>query len=699
MLIFIIEETGLMQNILLIEPNYKNKYPPIGLMKLATFHKTVLHDYVRFAKGMLPAALAKTKWDRVYITSLFTFEWAETIQTIKYAKNLVDTSEKIVIGGIGATLMPDQIFQETGIRPVCGLLNRPNKIGILGDECIDQLVPDYSILDDISDQYIYPYFDAYFLSATKGCGMRCGFCAVQTLEPTYVPYMSIKSKILTIDNLFGLKKDLLLMDNNVLRSSKFDKIIDDILDAGFEKGASYINPRTGKKVLRHVDFNQGLDANLLTPERAKRLGEIALEPARIAFDHIEDRDTYERVIRLCTNNGIKELSNYVLYNSEDFSGKGHEYQADTPEDLYTRMRITLDLKEDINRNLPDDKRVSVFSFPMRYIPLTARERGYVGSRWNQKFLRAFQCMLIPTQGKGVGNRSFFEADFGKDTDDFVRYLCMPEKLIAARGFFSNGGKRHNNETDSQIMERRKKWDKNQLRLLEWSRLYDLLAIQRNEFIEKISDNEFLPEKLLGLRTDIQKKLYLHYLTEPRILSLLGIVKKGSHTRELILNYLTEEFPLMYQDLVSLLVSSETQQQYMFKNFIECFNKNGLRSILEVLELKDYDADKQMIIWSKICQKSGIRYIDFELIRIYRRYMDLKSLSEKSHHLAQISIKNFDMERLGEILLEEIESFSNNCRACLKGEEGQITLFRSSEIIINEIKFKLENTGQQFLWVK
>lgn len=38
------------RNILLIEPNYKNKFPPIALMKLATYHKR-LGDKVIFYKG------------------------------------------------------------------------------------------------------------------------------------------------------------------------------------------------------------------------------------------------------------------------------------------------------------------------------------------------------------------------------------------------------------------------------------------------------------------------------------------------------------------------------------------------------------------------------------------------------------------------------------------------------------------------
>ena len=179
-----------MANILLIEPDYNNKYPPLGLMKISYFHKHILHDRVRFVKGRLPEEERGTKWDRVYVTSLFTFEWARTIEAIKYAKTLVGSVAQITVGGIAATMMPEQIYQETGIRPVCGLLNGPGKLGLPGDECIDQIVPDYAILDDV--EYVYPFRDAYFLSATKGCGNRCGFCAVQTLEPDYIPYIDIR---------------------------------------------------------------------------------------------------------------------------------------------------------------------------------------------------------------------------------------------------------------------------------------------------------------------------------------------------------------------------------------------------------------------------------------------------------------------------------------------------------------------------
>lgn len=682
-----------MSNILLIEPDYKNKYPPIGLMKIANFHKNILHDYVRFTKGRLPSALENGKWDRVYVTTLFTFEWAETIDAIKYAISLVDSPKKVIVGGIAATLMPEQIFRETGIHPVCGLLNQAEKLGLPGDECIDQLIPDYSILDEISDKYVYPFQNAYFLAATRGCGMKCGFCAVQTLEPQYIPYMDIKEKIRAIDLVYGQKKDLLLMDNNVLRSTHFNQIIDDIIAAGFGKGASFMNPKTGKTVGRYVDFNQGLDANFLTPEKARRLGEIALRPARIAFDHIEDKDTYEFAIRLCAENGITELSNYILYNSEEFGGKGNIYQADTPANLYDRMRFTFDLKEDINQFLPEDRKVNIFSFPMRYIPLSAVERGYVGSKWNKKFLRAVQCMLIPTQGKGVGSRSFFEADFGTNANEFVKYLSMPDRLIAARGDFSLSGRGRANETDEQADDRKRHWDNNQLRLAEWNRLYELLGDERDEFVEKISDNEYLPEKLLNMRTDIQKKIYIHYLTEPRTFALLGKLEKGSPTREMIKGYISYEFSTLYEDLLTLLVSSKTQQQYMFINFIGFFGQASLHSILGKLEPSDYDADTQLATWSKATKKEGQQLFDFDLIRLYRRYVALDVLPSDAHSLAREAIRFGNTKILDSILNQHIKDFYNKINTCFEGELGEQSIRCKTERFYGRIQLKLSEIAE------
>lgn len=679
-----------MANILLIEPNYKCKQPPLGLMKISYFHKNVLKDYVRFTKGKLPKALSGTKWDRVYVTSLFTFEWKSTIEAIEYAKTLVDSLDKIIIGGIAATMLPDQIYEETGIYPVCGLLNEPGKLGLSDDNCIDQLIPDYSMLNDID--YVYPFNDAYFLSATKGCGNNCEFCAVQTLEPAFVPYMDIKGKINLIDEAFGPKKNLILMDNNVLRSPRFNDIIDDIIAAGFGKGATYKNPRTGKIVKRYVDFNQGLDAFFLNEEKAKRLGEIALKPARVAFDHIEDQNIYERALHLCASNGITELSNYVLYNSEDFGGKGKKYHADTPEDLYDRMRITLDLKDEINRQLPSDsEKVAAFSFPMRYIPLSAYERGYVGSMWNAKFLRAVQCMLVPTQGKGVNSRSFFEAVFGSSSEEFVRYLSMPEKLIYNRGNISNNSRGKSSETEEEFAIRKAGWEREQKKIEIWNELFAKLKIEKEAFINLISDNEYLPEKVLGITSVLQKKLYLLYLTPLRLFALLGRIDKNSPTYDVVHQFLTKDCPYLYLDLLDVLVESKAQQKYVFTNFIYFFGRDGVKDLLAKLKSIDFVVDKQLSKWDMICKLNGIEYLDWELVRIYRRFVDLEVLSIKEHEAASEAIAKMQMIDLAQLLIKNIDCFKEKLILVFDDEQGQMLLNKVSKSILNNIQLKLSNS--------
>ena len=293
-----------MRHILLVEPSYQNKYPPLGLMKISTYHK-LKGDFVQFVKGCNPS-LHDKRWDRIYISTLFTFYWKKTIDTIKYYIKSVDSSKNIFVGGVMATLLSDEIQSELGVTVLQGLIDRPGILGSGDHYVVDNLIPDYKILDETD--YEYGLNDSYIAYATRGCPNQCKFCAVRKIESKFVHYVCLKKQIRGLEEIYGTKKDLTLLDNNVLASKHFEKIINDILELGFEKGAKFNNK------LRRLDFNQGLDARLLTPEKISLLAKTPIKPMRIAFDFIEMKDIYTSQVNLAYDNGILDLSNYVLYN-------------------------------------------------------------------------------------------------------------------------------------------------------------------------------------------------------------------------------------------------------------------------------------------------------------------------------------------------------------------------------------------------
>jgi len=669
-----------MADILLLEPGYANKYPPIGLMKISYFHKYIHHDYVRFAKGKLPDALSEKKWDRVYVTTLFTFEWQKTKEAIEYALSVVKDPTQVYTGGILATLMPDLIAKNfPTVKNNPGLLDKKGTLGLEYEECIDRLTLDYGMLDDIADEYIYPAHDAYFTYMTRGCGMKCEFCAVQTLEPEYYPYISITEAIKRVDEQFGPKKDLLLMDNNVLRSPKFDEIIDEIKALGFAKGATYINPKSGKRVQRFVDFNQGLDAFLLTPHKAKRLGELAIRPARIAFDHIEDAEAYKKAIRLCAENGITHMSNYLLYNWVDFTGKGHRYHADTPEDLYERMHISMDLQEELIKST--GHQVTIFSFPMRYIPLEDLKRGFVGTHWNPKYLRALQRMLIPTQGKGVSSRSFFEADFGKTPKEFVRALAMPENHLGWRGDFIP----RRNETPGEIKARKAVWDENQLYLKEWNRLFDMLGDSRESFISAIGDNNTTVDRFMSLTDLTQKKLFIHYFTTSTMLKAFSM--ESEDDRKIYVDYITNEFPIMYQRLVRYIANGRIP----YSSLQGVYQVMGKRVVADILGALDYETDELPFVIHNLSKVQAIMkrdLFDFELVKCLFIYCRYGILTRREKNKIISSIKNLDERTTRELLLKHFESFKKAViKNAVNGEVG-------AAYIIEELNKQLTNVYKQ-----
>lgn len=637
-----------MSDILLLEPNYKNKYPPIGLMKIAYFHRYICHDYVRFSKGPLPKELDGKKWDRVYVTTLFTFEWPKTKETIEYAYKVVKDENEVYTGGILATLMPE-LIQEAfpKIKNNTGLLNRKGTLGLDREEEIDTLPLDYGILDDVD--YKYPAHDAYFTYMTRGCGMRCQFCAVQTLEPKYIPYLSIRENIERINSEFGPKKDLLLMDNNVLISPCFDKIIDEIKDLGFAKGATYKNPRTGKTVNRYVDFNQGLDAKLLTPYKAKRLGELAIYPARIAFDHIEDKDSYVKAITLCAESGITHMSNYLLYNGEAFSGKGSQYHADTPEDLYDRMRISLDLCDELTEKTGNQ--ITIFSFPMRYIPLSDLKRGFVGTNWNLKYLRAVQRMMIPTQGKGVASRSFFEAAFGNNSTEFVEFLAMPEDILGLRGHFVE-----KKDEDVETAQRRKKqWEDNQSLVEEWINLYRSLGEEKEEFISLIGNNIYTYEKFRTIESEIQKKLFAHYFT---VSGLLLAVNEEISNGKKDLQEILSEYPLLRKRMVSHVAKTRVNTS----SFLSILKEEKQKFIMETISYIDDVLDPRSLFvfenFEKAQVKIGKRFFDFSLVKYAQMFVGAHAIAYEDIRVAEEAIRNLDEQCLRKLLVDNISLFKD-----------------------------------------
>jgi len=405
------------RDILLVEPAFVTKFPPMGLMKISTYHKH-LGDNVKFIKGISDNIAYECFWDRIYISTVFTYNWLITIKTIKHYKSLVQGDlSRIYVGGIMATLMAKDVFEATGVVPIQGLLDKP---GMLDDDnqlIVDKMIPDYDLFIDSEQKYSL-VDDSYFGYSTRGCPNKCDFCAVRKLEPTFIEYRGIKTYIKKIKQNFGEKVHLVLFDNNILASKKLDKVVDDLIDLGFKKGAKFSykgknNQTVYKK--RYVDFNQGIDARLLTENKMKLLSKIAINPLRIAFDHIKYEKLYSSKIDLAVKYEITHLSNYILYN-----------HTDTPEDLWNRLRINIDLNKKYG--------LKIYSFPMKYMPLDARDRSYINKpAWNWQFLRGVQRILNVVKGIVMPGEDFFYRVFGHDVDEFKMILHMPEKILMNRG--------------------------------------------------------------------------------------------------------------------------------------------------------------------------------------------------------------------------------------------------------------------------
>lgn len=149
---------------------------------------------------------------------------------------------------------------------------------------IDQLQPLYDIFPWVPEDTAYGFL-------TRGCSNKCFWCVVPKKEGYIHPYMDVDE--IAIDG----RKNLVLMDNNILAAGDYAKEqLRKIIDRGYR-----------------IDFNQAMDARLVTEEYAELLGHCKWIHSRIRFgcDTTAQIAHCERAMQMIDRAGFK--GEYFLY--------------------------------------------------------------------------------------------------------------------------------------------------------------------------------------------------------------------------------------------------------------------------------------------------------------------------------------------------------------------------------------------------
>ena len=260
------------KKILLVEPDYYTRFPPLGLLKLATYFRNQGFK-IELVRGCKKPSFIP---DEIYVTSLFTYAWKPVHKAVKFYKRLFPKS-KVILGGIYASLLPDHAAKSGADVIYRGIF-----------EEADTCVPAWDLV---------PEWDGSIIFTSRGCIRNCPFCAVPKIEgklreiiPSIKPYVYPKHT------------RIIFWDNNILATRNWKNIFDEL-----------------EELNKWVDFNQGLDARLINEEVAQKLARLKLKFVRLAYDNKAQREKLEKAIDHLAEAGIRKRSIivYTLYNFHD----------------------------------------------------------------------------------------------------------------------------------------------------------------------------------------------------------------------------------------------------------------------------------------------------------------------------------------------------------------------------------------------
>ena len=154
-------------------------------------------------------------------------------------------------------------------------------------DVIDNTFPDYSI---------YPDCDYAIGYITRGCPNNCRWCIVPKKEGKVTPYRDWHDLVRPDSD------KLVLMDNNILSCDYGVKQLESLIDSGYQ-----------------IDCNQGMDARLVTDEKAKILSKLKwIRYLRFSCDSTPQIAAIHKTAELLGKYGIKpyKLFIYLLVTAD-----------------------------------------------------------------------------------------------------------------------------------------------------------------------------------------------------------------------------------------------------------------------------------------------------------------------------------------------------------------------------------------------
>lgn len=142
------------------------------------------------------------------------------------------------------------------------------------DPEIETSYPDYSLYpqytgygDKLKKQTAYGFL-------TRGCPRGCGFCHVAPKEG------KCSHKVANLSQFWRGQGNIVLSDPNILACKDAPELLQQLVDSKAK-----------------IEFNQGLDARLITPEKAKLLAQLNIKQPHFAMDTVKSIEPAARGIK------------------------------------------------------------------------------------------------------------------------------------------------------------------------------------------------------------------------------------------------------------------------------------------------------------------------------------------------------------------------------------------------------------------